>query len=82
MDFAGLDQGIEDGTEICDWNMQFPAEFADIGDPQRPEPNAGDCDLADMAEGEGGIRDIVFGHGFKHGRVPSVPSGTRCPSPR
>ena len=36
-------------------DVQFPAEFADIGHAQRPDRVPGDGDLADMAEGKGGV---------------------------
>jgi hypothetical protein len=55
-------QRVEHLAGGADRHVQFPAEFADIGDAQRAHRAAGDADLADMAEREGGVGDIGVGH--------------------
>ncbi len=66
MRLARRHQRVEHLAGRRDRNMQFPAEFADIGDAQRPHRRAGNLDLAHMAEREGGVRHVGLCHRRQH----------------
>ena len=59
--------------------MQFPAELAHIGDAQRAQHDTRHRDLAHMAEGEGGVRNIGLCRGGQH--VPRARAHQRQRAP-
>ncbi len=63
---AGGHQYVIDGGGIFYRHMQLIAEFADIGDAQRPDRAAGDADGLHLAEGECGVRNVGRGHGLQY----------------
>src|SRR5690606_8197264 len=64
--FACRHQRVKDAPDGIDRYMQFPAEFPDIGDAQRPDGMTLYVDLADMAEGEARVGDIRIRYGGEH----------------
>ena len=53
--------------------VQLPAELADVGDPRRAAERAADLDVADRAEGERLVGEILPGDGADDLAASSVP---------
>ena len=56
----GLLDGLEHRGHELRGNVQFPAEFTDKGDAERPHRRAGDHNVPQSAEGKRLVADIVL----------------------
>ena len=66
MGLARRHQRVEDFADGGNRNVQFPAEFAHIGDAERPQLATGDGDLTHLAKFKRAIGQIGVGDLLDH----------------